>query len=352
MLTSYEGSNPSLMAPSFLKKALNVKLQDLPYSPKYTSEDVQAARQWLLDNRGHGSNGVYALFEDGKKIYSQISDACHGGLNRITYDSSRLKKAGPSILATLTHDPKFTNCGRLYRSSVQDVRNMNSEAVSLWYSWLLEKSPFKRFILETSLEQALESGLLLSCDLPNNLLLSICILSRHQREWHGHVVGWAELVRDHGFDPNLAFILVWGLSLYGAKAVEGKAVQQRAVYPASYGHSIVSSPTDVWVQNFLREEVSLVKKPYRESKSYSGVCALFGPSDSLASAMASFVKKLKDLDKGVPTNTSAPPPNPFGKKFEEAKAYDPYGYCMSKETTTFEVFLRHAKEAARILWGV
>src|ERR1043165_3794211 len=159
-----------------------------PFQPNWTEKGVEEGLKFLRETHRKqpvNRNGMYAIYNaDGQSMYAELRGDCHAGV------ASGWR--GSAFIATLTHTKE--NCNRTsYCGGVDPIpKEIPFEEVrDLWYDWLINRSFISAYVYPTGLKTAVDLGLIISTEIPANLVGAACMLSRHLREKFGREIGRA-----------------------------------------------------------------------------------------------------------------------------------------------------------------
>jgi hypothetical protein len=265
-----------------------VFIKDIPYEDKSTPTQLSGAIKWLQDNHTKllsddytalGPNAQAALF-NGKSKYVG-SGPCHGFMSGFNGTTGNIpdKALGSTLLAASIQPPNRCNV-RVYTGQLSDCKiGYDQEATDAWEHFWFTESELSRFVVS----HQTRIGVVLGTNTPNNLLLMLCILTRHVREKHAMVRGWHWLVTKYGVNPYVAYLLAFNGGLWPepvAKAGPIESQMGRSVYMAGGGHYIFDgNETISHAKNFVRQFAPSVNPAYNSGRgTYSGISKTFGES--------------------------------------------------------------------------
>lgn len=213
------------------------------YPNQYTEKDVKAAREWLTKESKNTSNGVFASFANGQLSREQLRGPCHGSIGSVA-------PHGP-LIASLTKNR--TNPG--YNHATKQVTLTHPEIAERWFTWLLYDTYWSPFYVETTVDQAMNSGLLVPSTLPANLMQGCNIITRHNHEHPLSILAWDALI-NAGMDPDVAYMLVFclGLTLLSFE-------NRLPINFVPLGHNAMGFLSPSVVRNYLDQNYNNLLKP-------------------------------------------------------------------------------------------
>lgn len=308
------------------------------YPHQHTPKDVEAARVWLEEVRAYGANGVYASFYKGQMQSQILNGPCHGGIASVA-------RRGP-LIASLTKG--LHNSG--YGGTNTHIVKADPEMAERWFTWLLYDTYWSPFYVDTTVDQAMHSGLLVPSTLPANLMQGCNILTRHNHEHPNSIRAWDALIRA-GMEPDVAYLVVfcWGLTLQSFK-------QNMPISFMSVGHSAMAHLAPSVLRNFLAREYNNLVPPIFSRGGAYGLSSMLpydqgqgqiqwygGYSFSIPPPkhIKELVKFLHSFDKKVKTSSVV---SPFAKRTTQN-----YGLIGGMERPGAKIILDNAKDVQEYL---
>lgn len=162
-----------------------MKIDDMPYTPHHTAEDIERAKAWLVDNKNDFEKvSNFAIFTSSEKkaVHSYINQACH-------YNISVHPGEGATVVATEFPD------------------NISVKRRRPYLNWMLKDTYFSKFILNRDdPEFCLNYGFIVSTDIPCPLLQNIMITARASREVRPEVFDMFNKLVSEGINPDVAYL--------------------------------------------------------------------------------------------------------------------------------------------------
>lgn len=194
----------------------------------------------LLDGPTSSTSSYITLHESGSYSLEKIS-VCHAGLKRadkgVSFVVSRIDQVGETI-------------GR-----------------RKFYNWLIKRSVYSPFIVNSHYADAVERGLILRTNVPSNLMLQALILSRYPNEWPESVEAW-NLMVDAGIDEDLAILLTSFIKKKG----EGWCYSTRTENHRAFSAYHINGS---FVKNYLARRVTYALENYYIDTYYRNIFSLF-----------------------------------------------------------------------------
>lgn len=308
-----------------------MNLRDLKFEPKFSPENVEKAKQWLVSNKSRFKfTANFAVFSSSGKMSEFVNQACH-------YNIQYPNIMNRELVATECAWDRLTNGSS--RDWARPVLN-----------WLLKESYFGRFILNRDdPEFCLEYGFIVSADVWTPLFQNIMIMTRAFMEnGTGSFRKFGELVTQ-GVPGDLAFALTFTTN-YNNLTLDTHPVDWRGS-----GHRTTQTFRKDSLLNFLHGEtckdekiLNDPKNHYRHYKSYGGGSKIFwdsdpsylGPStfidDFLTDKTCDFRATLSAYRKQTTQQAMYKAPNPFAKRDPNAV---PVGHNQISYKELWEVFV-------------
>ncbi len=301
------------------------------FPPQHTVKDVVAARKWLMDPevKALPYNGVFAAFKRGELAKECRIGPCHGSMSGV----------GPSGTLTATQTKHVAYFGKV--TLVKD----KPEVAKRWFQWLVKDGYFSPFWSNTTVEDALDNGLLISNLLPANLVQGCLINCRHQHEKPTMVEMWDDLVTA-GVNPDVAYLMVFGLGLNKTSITQGGYCMMLA--PA---HNAITHLTPTMVPGFLNRDYNNLLEPFydgkKDSQAYGQSSQIPYPQGTVGAAhyyntdpsMIRFAEFVSDL--GTVKTAAKKIASPFGTA---ANTQVQKLYGTHTPAPRAELFLKFAKE--------
>lgn len=234
-----------------------MNINDIPFSPKYTKDEVHLAEQWLRDNvhtfRGTANFGV---LEDGK-ILPFTRQSCHREI------ANRVGK-GRSLVATEI-------------GSARAMREARPEVTVPFLKWFLHDSPYARFILTKDLAPAITYGIVVSTDVAAPLLQNIMIISRHFYEVSDAAFLKFNELTGNGCDPMAAYPLCFNTTFSNPLTKGNHLVQSWHNHRAHPLFNLKAFKN--WMQGELGTQTTFTfdkeREHYRNNNKYTGGTLFF-----------------------------------------------------------------------------
>lgn len=260
----------------------------------------EKARDFLLDNGAFDRNTNFGLFSKDSGV-TYRSRICHREIGETPYDNGS-KRFVPEYVAT--------------EISIHRKPEDTTEIYEPFLKWFLYDSFFSPFIENADdYEFCRDHGLILSCDIPQNVLQGICILSRHFHEIPVHVFAEFNGLVSAGVIPELAYSYCMNTHHKTCKEKETYPVSSISVHRAWPLFSLEG------LKAFRKKSpIGSLTNPYRENYSTSKVVSLFvcsAPTDMIDDLMGmkNFRKKLGAFRCKGAEKKMYRPPNPFKDSF-------------------------------------
>lgn len=172
-----------------------MRIQDLTHTSKCSEESLSKAIKWLNSKsveNGVSWNANFAIFEVGGKKYQRYGKQCHLDV-QIRTDKEK------DCLALYTNWRVNPYCPPL--------ADKGPGVVSYW-NWLVNDSFVTPFLLHSDID----TGVVISSDIPSPLIQSICIMFRHIRELPKNYFDLFEEIISKGFSKEIAYALAFNTS--------------------------------------------------------------------------------------------------------------------------------------------
>ena len=160
-------------------------IQDVKFEPSFTKEELEAAKNFLLTKKkDFGIIANFARILKGGNVQDYSRSHCHARIG----DNS-----ATDIVLVSTEISK---------------RALGKSVTKGFLSWLLNDSPFGRFIVNRDdFEFCQDYGLIVSADIPQPILQAIMIISRHPHECSAQAFEKFDELVSKDINSNLAFIV-------------------------------------------------------------------------------------------------------------------------------------------------
>lgn len=292
-------------------------LSEYKFESKHSKESVErgikfleSTQEKLKTSKLNNFNGMYAKLSTDPRYDVHITNGqCHARIGQMIDGEC-------DLIATLTHDlmlyPNYRDNKDAY-----PTYNYNSEITERFTAWFTQQSMYSRFFVPMPLEFNVRAGLLISTDIPPEILQNMCIISRHTREKGDAMRVWGDLT-DKGVNPDIAYVIATNIVDYG---------KTNPVVASGYnGHYVL--PTSLSIKDAALRAVGGdlwgledIKDTYRTRPTIYGGSALFvtGGSPRMGNATPESCKRnwlwetktLIEREKNKEDKTVSVVPNPF-----------------------------------------
>lgn len=267
-----------------------MNISELAFESKHSKASVERGIKFLektqrdlIKGNIRNNNGMYAkLGVDSRYDDKVLTGQCHLRIGNKLETSTPNVFEPCDLVATLTHRlDKYPSYKDMYKGRFDSYLN-DPEAVERFTQWFTQQSMYSRFFVPMPLEFNTQYGLLISTDIPAQILQNMCIISRHTREKGPNIRLWIELV-DKGVNPDIAYVISTNIIDHGPFG--------EIVTYGTNGHFVL--PTKLSVKDAALRAVGgdlygleKLYTHYRTHASISGGSALFVTGGNIVDAYA------------------------------------------------------------------
>ncbi len=290
-----------------------MKMQDIPFKPRFSPEKYEEAKNWLKTRR-HNFAGTanYCIYSDSQGPSEYLIQQCHRAIST-TFARDRCLVATEIGIFRATDNNKSWQS--VYRPFLQ---------------WLLRESPYRYFILNRDdFDFCFNYGLIVSADVYTPILQNIMIISRHFYECRAEVFKKFNHFIESGIHPSIAYQCTFNTT-FSLKDLKPYETQLLQVYA---GHRAQGTPCLDSLTNMVEEEIGPIltkrlakRETYRTDSNYTGGTLIFSSLNALKGAYDFiqptyitnslfdndlFRRSLSAYRKKTTQNEFYRPPNPF-----------------------------------------
>ncbi|MBU6231626.1 hypothetical protein KGP36_03065 [Patescibacteria group bacterium] len=284
---------------------------DFDYDPKTDPNTVDKAVEWL---KKEGSNfcgtANFAVFSSDGTHKEKFGAACHWDIgNALNIPAGYRDCVATEIQQTGERKPEFQRGGGDFE---------------LFLQWLIHSSVFTPYILNRDDSKSLKKGIVISSDIPTQLLQNLCIIGRYTTEAHAGAFEAFRFFVEKGFLPEVAFSIAFHTPTRNQSVFDPKV---RNIYNYTSHCAWGLWGNTKAFNNFVnRKFVGLIpKQTYRQIASIMGgskLCYEKGTTPPQSTSCPTFINQLltfddfrKELSKFRKEDTSAPViVNPFAPR--------------------------------------
>lgn len=302
-------------------------LSDFDFQPKHTEAELTAAKNWLVNARiTFGMTANFAIIGTTRGtpwVEPKVRSYCHRGINEGAVGTHHDR----SLVASECGWARGTYGGN--GAKVVKTR----EQVRPFMEYLLHQSPYAPFILTQDTEWCLDWGIVVSADIPANVMQNALIMSRYFYELGAAAFDMFNLLLSRGVNPDVAHVCAFGTAAAGGDEL----ILTQGTYPQSnHRATMLSAPADV--KRMVERRIGACYPTafadpatfYRNQTAYLGGVLLFvekGKDQGTSSRLVSryqpvsfveeafkdkdFVEMLSEHRKAKAASETYRPPNPF-----------------------------------------
>jgi hypothetical protein len=137
--------------------------------------------------------------------------------------------------------------------------------------WLANKSPFSPCFKTRKVSEGLTEGFVMNLDVPSNLLQGALIATRMPRDYPHQIECWDRLVKEHGINPNAAFVVSSSLTMGYDRANPPTLTQSDETHhPLCTNHMTAAD-----MASFVKGEYANPEEHYLGTNTYDNVHSLW-----------------------------------------------------------------------------
>jgi hypothetical protein len=286
-----------------------LKFKTLVYTPLATGTAIAAALAWFdglgkqnvresndVTKNSFAGSSSFALFSPEGKFSS-----LYPGDNDLKYPAVFYNHACHYSLSS-GNEAKNVDCVSLW------VHNGLFDEWKGWYEWLTKKSFVSQFILGVH-----EKGIVVSADIPAEVMHCIAMISRSARMFKKEHFEWFDKLVADGIPGEVAYLTCFCVGNYPV---------EYAFTPSS-DHRPFLCPPLTGIKNFLTGEFNIrnEEKTYRNHRSMYCSTFLYGGSRSLRQDIATDAELVTLINESRQANNGGvyKPPNPFAPQKKELR---------------------------------